>query len=947
MLRILPAEVKNEIRSGFAISSVHQCVEELVLNSLDAGASSVEVRADLSHFNNNVQVQVVDNGAGISLEDLTKIGIRHMTSKYHGTEDIKDHIYHGYRGEALASIIEVSGHVKIKTRASSVTYWKEFFDKCTEISISSSQRPSMGTTVTVYNIFYNLPVRRKSLNPTVEMEQIVYLLQCFSLAHHQVIFSFYDNGTGKILFQSRRNNSITGAFANLFGNELASELVEITQEKLQKCVKCYICQNSHSDKSLQFVFVNNRCVLKSQIHEAMNQYLIESKCFQRMNDVIVTTSSVQISHPIFIILVHCPRLNYDLTFDAGVTQVEFHDWNAVLSLLCKAIDSFQASVRLDICDADQSHKSTAITMGLMDSLPTREPLVTDLYNIMPNCLISKPAIRSTHGLIDQNDFLLSKPAIPENPVVFDHNKKDRLKVQIAPPLDDTLDNGLEMPYSVSAGYSCSPNSTGLLPSSCQNISLSNAKSSRGTKKDLEAKYVSGAKPSTTSSLVSKRTFVAVLDGDVSHKAMSGTNPTVWKTEIFTDKNKFKGVSSTENRERMKAKKTNALSQQEIVEQSDQNKFRKNSEIHSKTFTDKLSDTRPPLHAIIDYRKMKVVHKSPVSLHRETEPEQSVVKAKLSEKLKYMQCRLYRMYRKLLETPVVNLDRTLSAEYTPPDQMVQFDTSMAAPPIGKTTCCRRRLRCLTKKREGPYSRQEKKDCKNYSGQERLAKFLMCGDGPRTAEVSTETKLLSIPNHGSYSPRKIKTKSNTTVAEEKRVSDKKISAKFKSSEWDVKLRKRTSEEYDRIQYAKSIVSPTGASVEILSHIFNSDDVSFREARERINVQVGSCQHSVGKTMTEKFMANDYKSFRFGRCTCASTSAQRQFHSYDWTTKSGRDIETGCGKYPHQMTEFSPYFPRIQKQPNHLLIPKIATRANCPDKNARTSAIGKGSTNSRTRL
>uniref|UniRef100_A0AAR2K803 Histidine kinase/HSP90-like ATPase domain-containing protein n=1 Tax=Pygocentrus nattereri TaxID=42514 RepID=A0AAR2K803_PYGNA len=101
MIKTLSKEVQAKLRSGIAIFSLQQCVEELVLNSIDAGATCVAVKIDIEAC----KVQVIDNGSGMGREDMEKVGMRYCTSKCGSLEDLDNLRFYGFRGEAIASII--------------------------------------------------------------------------------------------------------------------------------------------------------------------------------------------------------------------------------------------------------------------------------------------------------------------------------------------------------------------------------------------------------------------------------------------------------------------------------------------------------------------------------------------------------------------------------------------------------------------------------------------------------------------------------------------------------------------------------------------------------------------------------------------------------------------------------------------------------------------------
>ncbi|XP_074852872.1 DNA mismatch repair protein Mlh3 isoform X6 [Carettochelys insculpta] len=171
MIRCLVEDVRARLRSGVAINSLGQCVEELIFNSIDAKATCVAIRVDLETF----KVQVVDNGSGMGREDLNKVGNRYFTSKCNSVEDLENLKFYGFRGEAVASIANMASLVEIssKTNTTVKTFTKLFHNgKALEVCEAELTRPSNGTTVTVCNLFHQLPVRRKCMDPMLEFERV-------------------------------------------------------------------------------------------------------------------------------------------------------------------------------------------------------------------------------------------------------------------------------------------------------------------------------------------------------------------------------------------------------------------------------------------------------------------------------------------------------------------------------------------------------------------------------------------------------------------------------------------------------------------------------------------------------------------------------------------------------------------------------------------------------
>uniref|UniRef100_A0A672JRJ7 Histidine kinase/HSP90-like ATPase domain-containing protein n=1 Tax=Sinocyclocheilus grahami TaxID=75366 RepID=A0A672JRJ7_SINGR len=104
MIKSLPKDVQAQLRSGVTIFSLQQCVEELILNSIDAGATCVAVKIDIEAC----KLQVIDNGTGMCWEDMERVGLRYNTSKCSSLEDLENLCFYGFRGEAISSIISLA-----------------------------------------------------------------------------------------------------------------------------------------------------------------------------------------------------------------------------------------------------------------------------------------------------------------------------------------------------------------------------------------------------------------------------------------------------------------------------------------------------------------------------------------------------------------------------------------------------------------------------------------------------------------------------------------------------------------------------------------------------------------------------------------------------------------------------------------------------------------------
>ncbi|KAI8784610.1 DNA mismatch repair protein Mlh3 [Biomphalaria glabrata] len=345
MIRHLSDDVKSLLRTGVALTSCAQAIEELVLNAVDAGASTIAVRVDLECF----KIQVVDNGAGISKDQLPLLGERYATSKCKGLDDLLNLKYFGYRGEAIASLQAAATFLEIvsRPRSSGITYCKYFKEgKAVGISQSSVPRPSHGTTVTVHNLFYNLPVRRKCFKEGLEMERIRYRLAGIAIMWPQISFSLRDDSIGHVILQTHKCNGLAAAFSTIFPVAKSRNMSEVSIEQDEFKLSGIVSTDSYSRKDLQFVFVNKRLVLKSSIHHQVNKIfsrslILRKKGLMDATDSLFQNGTINSVSPtkqsdrfaIFAINVECPFYSYDITFDPQKTLVEFTNWPKLIHLL--------------------------------------------------------------------------------------------------------------------------------------------------------------------------------------------------------------------------------------------------------------------------------------------------------------------------------------------------------------------------------------------------------------------------------------------------------------------------------------------------------------------------------------------------------------------------------------------------------------------------------------
>ena len=269
-IQILPENITNKIAAGEVIERPASVVKELVENSLDAGAGKVEV--ELKKGGTKL-IRVVDDGQGMSREDLSLAFVSHATSKLEDEDDLFSVSTMGFRGEALSSIGAVS-RAKITSRTRDSDEGHSIEVEGGVIGQVQAAGAPPGTQVEVRDLFYNVPVRRKFLKTTAtEMAHISETLTRLALARPDVRFMLRHND--REVFNLPAADDRAQRIAEFFGGEIADELIPFEREMDDLTVEGYLCPPSvdRSNTKMQYTYVNGRYVRdRSLTHAIMEAY---------------------------------------------------------------------------------------------------------------------------------------------------------------------------------------------------------------------------------------------------------------------------------------------------------------------------------------------------------------------------------------------------------------------------------------------------------------------------------------------------------------------------------------------------------------------------------------------------------------------------------------------------------------------------------------------------
>ncbi|GAA4269893.1 DNA mismatch repair endonuclease MutL [Hyunsoonleella aestuarii] len=266
IIQLLPDHVANQIAAGEVVQRPASVVKELLENAIDAGANSIKL---IVKDAGKTLVQVIDDGKGMSTTDARLSFERHATSKIRTADDLFLLNTKGFRGEALASIAAIA-HVELKTK-------QEQDEVGTSIEIEGSNVVSQemvvtpqGTSIAVKNLFFNIPARRNFLkSDTVELRHVIDEFHRVALAHPNISFSLYNNGseTFNLPVSNYRQRIV-----NIFGNKTNEKLVPVEEETEVLKISGFVGKPEFAKRTRgeQYFFVNNRFIKSAYLNHAIS-----------------------------------------------------------------------------------------------------------------------------------------------------------------------------------------------------------------------------------------------------------------------------------------------------------------------------------------------------------------------------------------------------------------------------------------------------------------------------------------------------------------------------------------------------------------------------------------------------------------------------------------------------------------------------------------------------
>lgn len=403
-IRLLPEALASQVAAGEVVERPASVAKELVENSIDAGASNIEIRVQRGGI---ALIRVTDDGCGMNRDDALMCLERNATSKIKTKEDLAAIHTLGFRGEAIPSIASVSKFRLATREPDSLTGTEIIINGGKVISVKDCGEPP-GTQIEVRSLFYNLPARRKFLRTeNTEYSHLEQVIKTQAIAHEKIRFSLVRND--RLAFQLPATESLRERIGGLVGNDLASRLLEIEpMEHKGVKVRGFIgpAGMGRSDRRQQLSFLNGRPVEAAIITRALREGY--------------HTALMKGQYPVTFLFLETDPTAVDVNVHPAKREVRFHDGFGVQDAIIAAV---QATLRERMT---RPVSGVGLTGGSYNKPPaTPEP------NVVQENLIPEAEQRSL-----RNDWSEAQP----QEKLFTATERERVEAE-NPPKDSDAQQG--------------------------------------------------------------------------------------------------------------------------------------------------------------------------------------------------------------------------------------------------------------------------------------------------------------------------------------------------------------------------------------------------------------------------------------------------------------------------------------------------------------------------
>lgn len=314
-IAVLEKSTIDKIAAGEVVERPSSVVKELVENAIDAGASAITVEIK---DGGKSYIRITDNGCGIPEDELSVAFMRHSTSKLRDASELADIHTLGFRGEALSSISAVSRVEMITKPADTLMGVRYVIEGSKEVSLDKIGTPD-GTTIMVYQLFFNTPARKKFLKTdTTEASYISELMERLALSHPDISFCFISNKKEKI--HTSGNGNLMDTIYQIYGRLIASNLLAVEKETDLLKVSGFIGNSNvaRGNRSLENFYINGRYIksplLSKSVEEGYVGYLMQHQ------------------YPFCVLMITTKEASVDVNVHPTKQEVRFDDEMAIADI---------------------------------------------------------------------------------------------------------------------------------------------------------------------------------------------------------------------------------------------------------------------------------------------------------------------------------------------------------------------------------------------------------------------------------------------------------------------------------------------------------------------------------------------------------------------------------------------------------------------------------------
>ena len=370
IIHLLPDTVANQIAAGEVVQRPSSIIKEMVENSIDAEATEIQV---LITDGGKTCVQIIDNGKGMSETDARLSFERHATSKIEKAEDLFQLHTMGFRGEALASIAAVA-QIELKTRRKEDELGTHIRICGSKIELQEPVMCPVGANFSVYNLFYNVPARRKFLKTNkTELTNIVSEFERMVLVYPQIAFSLHSNGA---VISKLPPTSLRQRIVDVFGKKINADLLPVEAETSLVNISGFVGKPEAAKKkgAHQFFFVNGRYMRHPYFHSAvMHAY-----------ENLIPAGE----HVSYFIYMSVEASSIDVNVHPTKTEIKFDNeqdiWQVLSAVVTEALGKFSKVPFIDFDVEDRPNIPVIGTTNVTGKMPVAPPVAynpfkTDSY----------------------------------------------------------------------------------------------------------------------------------------------------------------------------------------------------------------------------------------------------------------------------------------------------------------------------------------------------------------------------------------------------------------------------------------------------------------------------------------------------------------------------------------------------------------------------------------